>query len=234
MPVFNGMNLLVSLETAGPCCCCILGFRPLRLPPRSTLPEDVRVVDRNGGGWMMQRSLIDAMSRHREGARAAGFLFITDDVLLNLGQLTRAANASSCEVIWRSEIDMCNDVRARGSKQHVFSRLLAQSRHFYNVSDEGFRSLLTRNVGSSSTYCMGTQNDFIYIPSSISGEWARVALQMTESGLPFTFAFYTAIFGIANIEDMTVLRTKYLPSKKRADKLLRGETSTIGSLSFAE
>lgn len=53
---------------------------------RSSVPEEVNVVDGNGGGWMMQRSLIHAVSRHRnDNDIPVGFLFITDDVLVNTG-----------------------------------------------------------------------------------------------------------------------------------------------------
>lgn len=203
------------------------GVTPFATLCRSIVPENVRVVDRNGGGWMMQRSLINATSRHREGSSAAGFLFITDDVLLNLGQLTRAANVSGCAMIWRSDIATCADVGIEGSEHLVFLRFLREARHFYKVSEEGFRSLLARNLGTPSTYCMGTQNDFIYIPSSMAEEWTKVAYQMTECGLPFTFSFFSAIFGISRIEDMVVLRTKYLSAHARADHILAGEVVTV-------
>ncbi|CAM9514568.1 unnamed protein product [Ectocarpus sp. 13 AM-2016] len=53
----------------------------------SLIPEEVHAVDRNGGGWMMQRSFVDAVSRPRPNYETpSGFLFITDDVLLNMGR----------------------------------------------------------------------------------------------------------------------------------------------------
>lgn len=71
-------------------------------------------------------------------------------------------------------------------------------------------------------YCMGTQNDFLYMPTTFAEDWARVATQMTDTGLPFTFAFGTAIFGIARMKDMMVLRTHYLEKSERADVVLQG------------
>lgn len=82
---------------------------------------------------------------------------------------------------------------------------------------------MTRNLGSSSTYCMGTQNDFLYMPALFAEDWARVATQMTDVGLPFTYAFYTAIYGIARMEDMSILRSVYLEPNQRADFILRSE-----------
>lgn len=94
------------------------------------------------------------------------------------------------------------------------------------VSDEGFRAQLKRNLGSPSKYCMGVQNDFMYMPSMFAREWARVAQQMTDVGLVFTFAFYTAIFGITSMENMLILRSRYLAKTERAEHLLKGDKVT--------
>lgn len=170
----------------------------------------------------MQRSLIDAIQKSRGIANPAGFLFITDDVLLNLGQLTRAVNTSGCEVIWRSPNERCEDILASGKHRRMLGFFLSEARSFFKVSEEGFKKQLARNLGSESTYCMGIQNDFLYIPSGMAKAWAKVAQQMTDSGLVFTFAYYTAIYGIAPVEDMVVLRTHYLSHGRRAVDLLKG------------
>jgi len=70
---------------------------------------------------------------------------------------------------------------------------------------------------------MGTQNDFLYMPTVFAEDWARISNDMTEAGLVFTFAFYTAIFGIARLDDMVVLHTHYLGRSERADHVLRGK-----------
>lgn len=70
--------------------------------------------------------------------------------------------------------------------------------------------------------CMGTQNDFIYMPTVFAQEWTRVAQQMTDFGLAFTYTFYTAIFGITSLENTLILRSTYLDSSDRADNILRG------------
>lgn len=175
----------------------------------------------------MQRSLIDAMERPRGGADAAGFLFITDDVLLNLGRLTRAVRVSGCEVIWRSTSEICQDVNSKIKHAEIFYGLLSKARQFSLLADEGFKEQITRNLGSPSTYCLGYQNDFIYIPISMATAWTKVARQMTELGLVFTFTFSTAIYGIAPMEDMIVLRTRYLPRQFRADTRLEGEMAIL-------
>ena len=172
----------------------------------------------------MQRSLIDAIQRSRGSADPAGFLFIVDDVLLNLGQLTRAANASGCDVFWRSAIGICEDVESDKKHDRVFDRFLLETREFFQLSSERFKKQLVRNMGSPSIYCMGMQNDFLYVPSKMATAWADVAQQMTDSGLVFTFALSTAIYGIAGMEDMVVLQTHYLEKNGRADKLLEGQT----------
>lgn len=175
----------------------------------------------------MQRSLIDAIERPRGGADPAGFLFITDDVLLNLGRLTRAVRASGCEVIWRSASEVCQDVNSKIKHAEIFYGLLSKARQFSLLSDEVFNEQITRNLGSPSTYCLGYQNDFLYIPSGMATEWTKVARQMTELGLVFTFTFSTAIYGIASTEDMVVLRTRYLPRLFRVDTRLAGETVAL-------
>ena len=172
----------------------------------------------------MQRSLIDAIQRSRGSADPAGFLFIADDVLLNLGQLTRAANASGCDVFWRSAVGICEDVGSDEKHDRVFDRFLLEAREFFQLSSERFKEQLARNMGSSSIYCMGMQNDFLYVPSKMATAWADVAQQMTDSGLVFTFALNTAMYGIAGMEDMVVLQTHYLDKNGRADKLLEGQT----------
>lgn len=184
------------------------------------------MVDHNGGGWLMQRSLIDAIERRREGVDPAGFLFIADDVLLNLGQLTRAVRTSGCDVIWRSDHNICEDVKIEGKHDRVFDRFLSEAREFSQLSDETFNDQLARNLGTSSTYCMGSQNDFIYIPTKMATAWTKVAKQMTDVGLVFTYTFNTAIYGIAPIEDMVILRTDYLSKENRSDNLLQGQKAT--------
>ena len=174
----------------------------------------------------MQRSLIDATQRSRGSVDPAGFLFIADDVLLNLGQLTRAANASGCDVFWRPAVKLCEDVESDEKHEHVFGRFLLEAREFFQLSSERFKEQLARNMGSPSIYCMGMQNDFMYVPSKMATAWADVAQQMTDSGLVFTFAFNTAIYGIAGMEDMVVLQTHYLDKNGRADKLLQGQTQS--------
>ncbi|CAN0034972.1 unnamed protein product [Scytosiphon promiscuus] len=187
---------------------------------RSSIPEEVHVVDGNGGGWMMQRSFIDAVLRPRDDT-PRGFLFVSDDALLNMGQLSRVVSTSGCDVIWRSALTACNDVESDGPKTKVFKRFLAEARAFYKVSDPAFRERLSENLGTPSTYCMGIQNDFLYMPAVFAERWAKVSNQMTDSGLVFTFAFYTAIFGIARMGDMVVLRSAYLKGSERADAVLR-------------
>lgn len=172
----------------------------------------------------MQKSFIDAVSRPREDdGDPAGFLFITDDVLLNLGQLTQAANVSGCDVIWRAAVRACDDVIAREPKDNVLRHFLQEFRNFYHVSDEQFRAQLTRNMGGPSMYCKGCQPDFLYMPASMAARWATVAQQMTDKGLLFPFAMFTALFGIAPMEDMLVLRTWYLHEDERAVTLLAGK-----------
>lgn len=170
----------------------------------------------------MQRALIDAIQKSRGNANPAGFLFMTDDVLLNLGQLTHAVNTSGCGVIWRSDNELCEDILARGKHRRMIGLFLSEARSFFEVSEEGFKEQLARNLGSESTYCMAIQNDFLYIPSEMAKAWAKVAQQMTDSGLVFTFAYYTAIYGIAPMKDMVVLRTRYLNRGSRAEHLLKG------------
>lgn len=99
---------------------------------------------------------------------------------------------------------------------------LARSAIAIQVSDESFREQLARNLGSPATYCMGMQNDLLYMPMKFAEDWARVATQMTELGLPFTFPFYTAIYGIAPVEEMVVLHTHYL-EVRRANYVLKGD-----------
>lgn len=192
------------------------------LVQRSTVPDGVKIVDRNGGGWMMQRSFIDAVTVPREVVDHAGYLFMTDDVLLNIGQLTRAVNESGCDVIWRSDTELCEDIQSDKEKHRLFDRFSSEAKKFFKQSDERFQARLTINMGSPSTYCMGTQNDFLYMPTAMAADWARVAQQMTDAGLVFTFAFYTAIFGIARMEDMVVLRSNYLDRAERSTALLKG------------
>lgn len=189
----------------------------------STVPDEVNIVDGNGGGWMMQRSLIHAVTVSRVYDDHAGFLFITDDVLLNIGQLTNGINESGCGVIWRSE-NMCEDIREDITHHihNVFRNYNHEALDFFKRSDEKFRNQLSENMGSPSKYCIGTQNDFIYIPKSMSMDWSRVSRQMTESGLGFTFSFYTAILGIARMEDMVVLKSTYLNKGSRSSDILQG------------
>lgn len=52
----------------------------------------------------MQRGLVDAISKNRADLDASGFFVMTDDALLNLGQLTIAASALACEFIFRPTI----------------------------------------------------------------------------------------------------------------------------------
>lgn len=201
---------------------------------RSTLPDWVNVVDKNGGGWMMQKSFIHATSVSREAGEHVGYLFMTDDVLLNIGQLSRSVNESGCDVIWRSATTECEDVLDDSlddpnNREHarVMVRFRYEAHDFYQRSDEQFRTRLTQNMGSPSKYCLGTQNDFLYVPTSMAADWARVAQTMTDVGLVFTFALYTAIFGIARMEDMVVLRSNYLGPTRRSTSLLRGDRSPI-------
>lgn len=200
----------------------LIAYNDALLLGRSTVPDGVNVVDRNGGGWMMQRSLIDAVTTPREVVDHAGYLFVTDDVLLNIGQLSRAAHESGCDVIWRSATKLCEDVNSDQPKHRVFDRFSSEARDFFEQSDERFRARLSMNMGSPSMYCTGIQNDFLYMPASMAAEWARVAQQMTDAGLVFTFAFHTASFGIARMEDMVVLRTHYLDRKLRTNVILAG------------
>lgn len=203
------------------------------------LPEGVHVVDNNGGGWLMQQSFVAAVSRHQHNndgdnneksdSAVSGFLFTTDDTLLNLGQLTRAANSSGCEVVWRSETEKCHDVMdhkaPRASRDNrVFARYLNQARDFYRASDENFKTRLSRNTGSPSTYCIGTQNSFLYVPRTMSEDWARVAMKTMTAGLPFPFALHAALFGIADIEDMVVLRSRYLDRRERSSTCLHNSS----------
>lgn len=90
------------------------------------------------------------------------------------------------------------------------------------LSDDKFRAQLARNLGSPSIYCMGSQNDFLYMPAVYAKEWARVSGQMTDVGLEFTFPVFASLFGIAPLEDMLVLHTSYLSPGKRADDILQG------------
>ena len=182
----------------------------------------------------MQKSFIHATSVTREVGEHVGYLFMTDDVLLNIGQLSRAVNESGCDVIWRSATTNCEDVL--DESQHnlgkhrrvgIMQRFRHETNVFFKHSDEQFRAQLTQNMGSPSTYCMGTQNDFLYMPMSMAAKWSRVSQQMTDAGLIFTFSFYTAIFGIARMEDMVVLRSNYLGPTRRSTSLLRGDRSPI-------
>ena len=147
---------------------------------------------------------------------------MTDDVLLNLGQLTRAVHVSGCDVIWRSARIGCQDVR-RKKHIHMVLRFLSEARAFSKLSETGFNEQLAQNLGSPATFCVGVQNDFLYVPIGLAAEWARIAQQMTDAGLIFTFAFNTAIYGIARMEDMVMLRTRYLVQESRADSLLKGQ-----------
>lgn len=176
---------------------------------------------------MMQRSFIHAAMVPREVGGHDGYLFMTDDVLLNIGQLSRAVNESGCDVIWRSATERCENVLHGDKTTSVMKRFQMEAREFYKTSDQQFRTQLAQNMGSPSTYCMGTQNDFLYMPKSMSADWARVAQQMTDAGLVFTFAFYTAIFGIAPMQDMVVLRSKYLPDRSRSTKIRAGDCSKL-------
>lgn len=212
---------------------------------RSTtlLPEGVHLVDNNGGGWLMQQSFVAAVSRHQRdndggnndhsGSNFSGFLFTTDDTLLNLGQLTRAANVSGCDVIWRSDTEQCHEAMGptapRASRDHrIFARYLNQARDFYRASDEIFRARLARNTGSPSTYCIGSQNSFLYMPRAMSGAWTRVAEQMISVELPFPFALHAATFGVADIEDMVVLRSRYLDRRDRPSACLHNSNLERG------
>lgn len=44
---------------------------------------------------------------------AGGFLFMTDDVLVNLGQLSRFAREDSCGKIWQSLPILCTDILSK-------------------------------------------------------------------------------------------------------------------------
>lgn len=175
----------------------------------------------------MQKSLIDAITAPRETVITAGYLLMADDVLLNIGQLSRAANESGCDRIMRSATLHCADVTSSGKKPWIHSVYINETLDFFEQSDERFRAQLTENVGSPSTYCAGTQNDFIYIPTGVAADWARIAQQMTDAGLVFIFAFYSAIFGIARKEDMIVLNSKYLNPPFRATRALAGTRSYL-------
>lgn len=179
------------------------------------------MVDNQGGDWLIQLTLIDAIHRSRGNADPAGFFLIVDDVVLNLGQLTQAVKTSGCGVIWRGPIKYCEDLNA---KKHtgVINRFKREARRFLEVSGKGFKEQLERNLGSQSTFCMGTQVDFVYIPSGIATAWVKAAQQMIGSGLIFAFPFYMALFGIAPMEDMVVIRTYYLSKEARANSLLKG------------
>ena len=193
---------------------------------RSTVPDGVNVVDKNGGGWMMQRSYIHAVAVPTRSGDHAGYLFMTDDVLLNIGQLSRAVNESGCDVIWRAPMRVCHDFIEESDKHvkkgEVIDTLREESRRFFNQSDEQFRAQLRSNLGSPSKYCIGHQNDFVYMPTAMAADWARVAQQMTDAGLFFTFTLHAALYGIARMEDMVVLRSKYLGRHARAGSYLRG------------
>lgn len=184
----------------------------------------------------MQKSFIHATSVPRNVGEHIGYVFMTDDVLLNMGQLSRAAKEYGCDVIWRSATTLCEEVLHESQDdldKHdnvgVMKRFRNEAYDFFKQSDEQFRAQPTENMGSPSKYCMGTQNDFLYMPTSMAADWARVAQQMTDAGLIFTFALYTAIFGIARMEDMVVLRSKYLVSSQRSSALLRGDRSRFMS-----
>eukprot|EP00903_Cladosiphon_okamuranus_P011807 g11095.t1 len=142
---------------------------------RSSVPAEVHVVDGNGGGWMMQRSLIDAVTRSRADNAPIGFLFITDDALINTGQLSRAVQVSGCQKIWRSALASCDDEESGSDRYSMLARFAAEAKAFYEVSDEQFRAQLKSKLGSSSKYCIGVQNDFIYMPTVFAYEWAAVA-----------------------------------------------------------
>ena len=147
----------------------------------------------------MQRPLIDVIQRSCGKVDPAGFLFIADDVLLNLGKLTREVK---CNVIWRADPGLCQDVGNGKKYRGVIRRLLLEARTFFEFSEEGFREQLARNLGSPSMCCMGQQPDFLYIPGGMTKAWTKIAQQMTEFGLTFPFTFNTAIYGIAPKEDM--------------------------------
>lgn len=188
---------------------------------KSKVPEEVNIVDRTGGGWMVQKSLIHAIETSRDDDDHVGFLFIADDVLLNLGQLTRGVLDAGCDVFWRSEIHICEDVINSELKTQVFRHFKSKIIDFFEKSDEIFREQLEKNLGTSSTYCMGNQMDFFYVPKRFSSRWVKVAMEMTESGLVFVFPFYSAIFGIAGMEDMVILNSKYLESNERSPEILK-------------
>lgn len=204
-----------------------------RVTCRSSVPAGVHVVDHLGGGWMMQRSLIDIILRTREAEShlngtipdikpPAGFFLMADDGLLNIGQLSRAARTFGCDVIWRAPVVHCQDIMNHDSKSHFVDRYKAQARKFHEISGETFRKQLASNLGTSSTFCMASQNDVLYVPMTLATDWVEVAQQMTDVGLTFNYVFYTAIFGIAPLNDMMVMQTAYLSHGERADNILQG------------
>lgn len=187
----------------------------------------------------MQRSFVHAATRRRDTESVtnstanystrppSGFLFMTDDLLLNVGRLSHAAREFGCDVIWRSALALCEDVETEEQKDRVLKRFLTEARQFYEVSDAGFRAQIASNLGTASTYCMGSQNDFLYMPSVFAADWVKVVQQMTDVGLIFTYAFYTAIFGIVPLSDMLVLRTAYLSRGQRPVDLLTGLSKAL-------
>lgn len=191
-------------------------FRP---PPRSSLPSEVRIIDKMGGGWLMQKALFDSIQRHSND-NIQGFFFAADDLLLNMGQFSRIAKSSQCNAIMRSSPRYWADLykgESTAKISPVWIEYIERARRFYAISDVKFRNQLEQNLGGEARFVTTQQSDFVYLPSWVIPEWLPVAQQMTNEGLGFQYTFSAALFGVARMEDMLVVNTRHLMDSRNSD-----------------
>ena len=188
-----------------------------RMLNTSSFPPDVHFIPRLGGGWYMQKVLMQAI---RDYPDFEGYLFLVDDVQLNFWE-TRRLNRTKA---WLGSYDeKLNPDKVRGklcstvAKPQLAFERMPRLREWHDATSAEYRDLIEKNFGRADALCQSSQNDFIYLPKWLTPAWLDVCEQMTEFGLLFPACFNNGVFGTTSKENIIQIGSMYRKKGAKGD-----------------